>query len=40
MSDGTISRPDESLIGFLIRSNSLDLTIDVGIELWKAFVGM
>lgn len=36
---GSNSHQQESLIGFLLRSNSLDLIIDVAVELWKAFVG-
>ncbi|KAF8583414.1 pleiotropic drug resistance ABC transporter [Ramaria rubella] len=33
------SHPNQSLIGFLLQSNSLDLIIDVSVELWRAFVG-
>lgn len=31
--------PDHSLIRFLVVSNSLDLILDVVLELWSAVVG-
>lgn len=34
-----IRYPDHSLLRFLIVSNSLDLILDVVLEMWSAVVG-
>lgn len=34
-----ISHPSHSLLRFLLSSNSLDLIIDVALEMWSAVIG-